>query len=181
MKRHLALAFILTLSLRFAAAETRVALGSSAFADTEAVTNVAFAAERNRPTTLRFDFNAAQNNNAEVVFGCDADGDGELSDDEERLCFGWDCGKWKLVDCRDLSAVSLPSAQSGIVRAYWELRFIGCRVEAHSDGESASLTLSEALAPTDFNMVKVTCRGVPSPEFSMRSPSRKIGLRITLR
>ena len=85
MKRHLALAFTITLALRFAAAETRVALGTAGFADTEAVTNVAFAAERNRPTTLRFDFNVAQHNNAEVVFGCDADGDGVLSEDEERI------------------------------------------------------------------------------------------------
>ena len=83
MKRHLALAFTMALALRFASAETGVALGTSCLADTEAVTNVAFAAERNRPTTLRFDFNAAQCNNAEVVFGCDADGDGVLSVDED--------------------------------------------------------------------------------------------------
>jgi hypothetical protein len=131
--------------------------------------------------TLRFDFNAEQDNNAEVIFGCDADGDGALSEDEERLCLGWECGRWRLVDCRDSRVVSLPSVQSGTIRAYWDLRITGRSVEAYSDGASMSLFLSETINQSTFNMVKVTCRGVPSPNLSMRSPSRKIGLRVTLR
>ncbi len=181
MKRHLAFAFIISLSISSASAETRVALGSSDFADTEAVTNVAFSAEQKKPITLLFDFNAAQDNNAEVVFGCDADGDGALSEDEERFCLGWECGSWKIVDCRDLRAVFLPSALSGTARAYWDLRIVGRRVDAYSDGASTSLFLSEAMDQSSLNMVKVVCRGIPSPNLSMRSPSRKIGLRVTLR
>jgi hypothetical protein len=38
--------FLLIVPALFATAETRVALGSSDFADTEAVTNVAFSAEQ---------------------------------------------------------------------------------------------------------------------------------------
>ena len=128
--------FLLIVPALFATAETKVALGSSDFADTEAVTNVAFSAEQKKPITLRFDFNAAQDNNAEVVFGCDADGDGALSEDEERLCLGWECGRWRLVDCRDSRVVSLPSVQSGTIRAYWDLRITGRSVEAYSDGKT---------------------------------------------
>ena len=173
--------FLFIVPALFATAETKVALGSSDFADTEAVTNVAFSAEQGKPMTLRFDFNAEQDNNAEVVFGCDADGDGALSEDEERFCLGWECGRWKLVDCRDQSAVFLPSALSGITRAYWDLRIVGSRVDAYSDGTSTSLVLSETMDQSSLNMVKVVCRGIPSPNLSMRSPSRKIGLRVTLR
>jgi len=37
-------------------------------------------------------------NGVEVVFGCDADGDGILSWTEEAMPVGYDCGEWKVVN-----------------------------------------------------------------------------------
>ena len=60
-----------------ASADLAVALGSGETVDTEAVTNVAFSAGNSSVINMRMLLNAQWNNNAEVIFGCDADNDGE--------------------------------------------------------------------------------------------------------
>ena len=88
-------------------------------ADTEAVAYAPFAVTNgcSEKIYLRMDSAPAAANNAEVVFGIDADGDGVLSPDEERLLVGWDCGSWKFVDCQRQKEVSSPGVASG-PRAY---------------------------------------------------------------
>ena len=88
MKTKLLLAALFA-ALHAVAFDTFPDLETSDRIDTESVTNVAFSVEQNATLDIRFDFNAAQYNNAELTFGCDADGDGALSVDEERLCVGW--------------------------------------------------------------------------------------------
>lgn len=71
-----------------------------AYADTETVTNVPFAAWEKGLREFRFDleFTGTASNCVEMAFGTDADGDGELSDGEADLLAGWDCGELFVAD-----------------------------------------------------------------------------------
>lgn len=84
--------FALALAILFAAAhasaEVAASMGSAATVDTEAVTNVAFSIGNSSVVDMRMLLNAQRNNNAEVIFGCDADNDGALSAAEEVLLVG---------------------------------------------------------------------------------------------
>ena len=82
----------------------------SGCADMEAVAYAPFAAMNACAATvpLRMEFAAGATNCAEVVFGVDGTGDGILSPGEERLLVGWDCGEWKLVDCRTQEEATAP-------------------------------------------------------------------------
>ena len=62
----------------------------------EVETNVVFStgvATENK-WTLTIERDAATSNSVEVVFGCDANEDGELGIEEGELSIGWDCGEW---------------------------------------------------------------------------------------
>ena len=65
------------------------------FADAGAVTNIVFAAS-SMPGVVTFslEFAPSPTNNVEITLGTDADGDGDLSDEEAYLSIGWDCGSW---------------------------------------------------------------------------------------
>jgi hypothetical protein len=69
-------------------------------ADTETVTNVAFAAWEPVMREFLFDleFSGTASNNVEMAFGVDSDGDGALSDGEAGLLAGWDCGALFVAD-----------------------------------------------------------------------------------
>ena len=165
-----------------AAAGMSVSVGSSGYADTETVTNVAFSAGSEAVLRLCMSFDAGPSNNAELVFGRDADGDGALSLDEERLCVGWDCGSWKVVDRRDLSSVRLPAAAaSGRTDAYWLVEFIGSDVYARVGGEQMRLIGDVPMAAAEFDMVKVVCRGIQSPELMVRHPAHPVPFTIFIR
>lgn len=78
----------------------RPVLPPVADADTETVTNVAFAAWEQGLREFRFDlaFTGTASNNVEMAFGTDADGNGELSDGEVAVRAGWDCGELFIAD-----------------------------------------------------------------------------------
>ena len=69
-------------------------LPPSEWADTEVCTNLLFdaGAATDNKFTLSITLSAATNNNVEVAFGIDADGDGALALEEAELSVGWDCG-----------------------------------------------------------------------------------------
>ncbi len=140
--------------------------------DTEAVAYAPFAATNgcSEKIYLRMDFAAAAANNAEVVFGVDADGDGVLSPDEERLLVGWDCGSWKLVDCQRQREVSSPSSASG-PRAYLRIMLGSESTHATIYEDSTRLLLNSSFEVTEWNLVKVVSRGVPQPGLSARAPA----------
>ena len=100
------LSLVVMMSALHALADLSVSMGSAATVDTEAVTNVAFSIGGGTTVNMRMKLNAQWNNNAEVIFGRDADNDGALSADEELLLVGWDCGSWKAVDCRDQTSMT---------------------------------------------------------------------------
>ena len=74
------------------------ALAPSAYADTEASTNIAIAAlDASRSFSVSLSLDAAASNCVEVAVGHDAaPSDGGLSVAEASLLFGWDCGRWFL-------------------------------------------------------------------------------------
>ena len=142
--------------------------------DTEAVAYAPFAATNgcSEKVYLRMDFAAAAANNAEVVFGVDGNGDGVLSPDEERLLVGWDCGSWKLVDCRRQKEVASPGVASG-PRAYLRIMLGGVSTLATIYEDSTRLLLESQCDVTEWNIVKVVSRGVPQPGLSARAPAPK--------
>ncbi len=141
-------------------------------ADTEAVAYAPFSATNgcSEKIYLRMDFAPAAANNAEVVFGVDADGDGVLSPDEERLLVGWDCGSWKLVDCQRQREVSSPNSASG-PRAYLRIMLGGVSTLATIYEDSTQLLLNSSFDVTEWNLVKVVSRGMPQPGLSARAPA----------
>ena len=68
--------------------------------DLEVVTNCVFVASRQdaKVFSIQMELDAMPSNGVEVVFGCDADGNGVLSRAEEAMSVGYDCGEWKVVN-----------------------------------------------------------------------------------
>ena len=104
-------------------------LPPSAFADTEASTNLPFVVDLDRVNTVTFrlELNETPSNSVEVALGCDRNGDGNLSVEEADLVFGYDCGRWfrrvtkgdLLVPAEAGSLVRL--AGKGEITAGWNL------------------------------------------------------------
>ena len=164
-----------------ASAELAVALVSGETVDTETVTNVSFSAGNSSVINKRMDLNAQWNNNAEVIFGRDVDNDGVLSADEELLLVGWDCGSWKVVDCRDQTSVAVVLGDANNNRAYWRIRGDAGGVTLELNGAQARFATTTACHLASCNMVKVICRGNVSPDLNMRYPASQHGLRVLLR
>ena len=179
MKR---IAFLMSVAVACNASAARlvVAFGSSDYIDTEAITNIAFSADSPQFISLGF-FLDACGNNAELTFGTDVDADGMLSIDEEIFCVGWDCGLWKIVDCRDMSSLSFPGPSGTRCRSFWRLWFNGANVEAIVDGVERSFAMSRPIAQSSFNMVKVVCRGATSPDLTIRHPANPKAFRVIVR
>ena len=144
--------------------------------DTEVVTNHSFTAIRSDSRVFSFtlELDATPSNSVEVAFGRDIDGDGALSRFEATMRVGWDCGVWKIVDYATGDVLS-ESGSPGRVSLSWRLNF-------SSDGVPKSLATSvsgtgvfaalaehppQFLFSKDWNMVRVTCRGIESPHPSL--------------
>ena len=159
--------------MRFCAVVLLVVFAASTFAGTrvvvpslpeavgqlaEAETNVVFdaGAAGDNLWQLSIEMDAAASNCVEVVFGTDADGDGELGVEEGELCVGWDCGEWFWRDRR--ANVACRVAGSGS-RLDWKLRLDRGRAAQ----SLASATFPAVVVPTCFNpawnMVRVVSRG----------------------
>ena len=181
MGRLKLLLLVVMLAAFHASADLAVALGSAATVDTEAVTNVAFSAGNSSVLNMRMLLNAQWNNNAEVIFGCNADNDGALSADEELLLVGWDCGIWKVVDCRDQTSMTVVPGDANNNRANWRIRGDAGGVTLELNGAQTRFATTTACHLASCNMVKVICRGNVSPDLNMKCPASQHGLRVLLR
>ena len=168
------------------------ALPPSAYADTEVSTNVPFTAweEHQKRFEHRLSFEATPSNNVQVAFGTDADADGVLGPDEERLVVGWDCGEWFVLDATN--GVRLADAAQPTNRAQ-TLAFV---FETRSDGAVKSLSLSsdgvglfpslaatppKGLYDTRWDMFRLTARGVDGPHAGFRVQIIPCGFSLTLK
>lgn len=165
-----------------ASAELSVSLGaSSSSIDTEAVTNVAFSASSGSAINMRMNLLALPSNNAEVIFGRDEDNDGMLSADEEMLLVGWDCGAWRVVDCRDQNEIAVSPGDSNNNKAFWRMRSNESGLDVELNGALSRFFTASACDITSCNMVKLICRGCTSPNLRMRHPASRTGFRVILR
>ena len=153
------------------------AAGSTA----EVATNVVLSAADRLADPIHFSvtLNAADCNNADVVFGIDSDGDGVMSAREERVAVSWDCGSWRLIDCRTRSEVCAAAAPGR--RTYWTLRRGSGCVRAELHGEAAALSVPVDDGFEDWNLVKVVARGEPSPAVSVSCPASARGFSVFVR
>ena len=158
--------------------------------DTEVVTSHSFTTIRSdsRMVSDTLELDATPSNNVEVAFGRDADGDGALSRFEATMRVGWDCGVWKIVDYATGDVLS-ESGSPGRVSLSWRLNF-------SSDGVPKSLATSvsgvgvfaalaehppQFLFSPDWNMVRVTCRGLDAPNPRIDCSVKNIPLVIRIR
>ena len=168
------------------------ALPPAVHADTEVSTNVPFTAweEHQKRFEYRLSFEVTPSNNVQVAFGTDADADGVLGPDEERLVVGWDCGEWFVLDATN--GVRLADAAQPTNRAQ-TLAFV---FETRSDGAVKSLSLSSdgvglfpslAATPpkwlydTRWDMFRLTARGVDDPHAEFRVQTIPCGFSLTLK
>ena len=158
--------------------------------DTEVVTNVALPAVRadSRLFALRLELDATPSNNVEVAFGRNADGDGALSRFEATMRVGWDCGVWELVNCATGDVFSEPGSP-GPVSLSWMLNFSPAGVPKSLATSVSGTGVFAAFAEhppqflfsKDWNMVRVTCRGLDAPNPRIDCSARNIPLVIRIR
>ena len=144
--------------------------------DTEVVTNHSFTTIRSdsRMFSYTLELDATPSNNVEVAFGRDADCDGALSRFEATMRVGWDCGVWEIVDCATGDVFSEPGSP-GPVPLSWMLNFSPAGVPKSLATSVSGTGVFAALAEhppqflfsKDWNMLRVTCRGIESPHPSL--------------
>ena len=158
--------------------------------DTEVVTNHSFTAIRSDSRVFSFmlELDASPSNNVEVAFGRDADGDGALSRFEATMRVGWDCGVWEIVDCATGDVFS-ELGSPGPVSLSWMLNFSPAGVPKSLATAVSGTGVFAALAehPPQFlfsknwNMVRVTCRGLDAPNPRIDCSVKNIPLVIRIR
>jgi len=156
-------------------------LPASEFADTESTTNCPFAFGQQGAKNFQFDmtFAGTASNNVQLAFGRDANADGVLSAEETDLVFAWECGTWRLegIGAEDAeNCFSCPAGtEGGLKELHWDLRLSRRRPKRLSLAENG-VTIFPALAEnpqpwfygTDWNIFRLTARGVDAPEEGVR-------------
>ena len=153
-----------------AACAAGASLPVPAFADAGASTNIVFAAS-SMPgmVTFSLEFAPSPTNNVEIALGVDVDGNGVLSDEEERLTIGWDCGRWFVHKGEgEEYEYSAATAADGTAKVFsWRLTTmrggVPSRLVATVDGTPMFADISANpprwLYDTSWNMARVVVRG----------------------
>ena len=166
------------------------ALPPSAFADTEASTNIAITAwDVSRSFSVSLSLDAGASNCVEVAVGADAaPANGRLSAAEASLRFGWDCGIWFLDSPGLTNRVEMLPATAD-ARKTITLR-LGIRlndsIRAISllDGGVPVLPRPLGMAlpsAASWNMLRVTTRGCAPPQESLEVRSSPDGTQLIMR
>lgn len=143
----------------------------SPFVGTEVSTNVPFNVSRNDTTafTVEMEQNGVESNNVQVAFGQDLDADGDLAPDETDLVLGWRRGscfvedvenedRWLDDSATDIEKLTLK--MKVVNDSCFNPRIVSLTNEL---GECFSdITASDFLFKTNWNLLKVTRRGVES-------------------
>ena len=182
--------FLLCISMVFAEQIAPPALSPSAFADTEASTNIVISplvGRRSFAVSLSLD--ATASNCVEVAVGHDAaPADGALSHAESSLQFGWDGGLWFLAAPGLTNRVEI--APVGPETRKTLLLRLGVRPNdtvrdiALFDGASPLLPSQPAIAlpaAASWNMLRVTTRGCAPLQESLEVRNSPDGTQLILR
>ena len=191
MKQAVAIPFFL-LAAMVSLAERIVppVLAPSAFADTEASTNIAIAPlVGGRSFTVTLSLDATSSNCVEVAAGNDATPtDNVLSHAESTIQFGWDGGLWFLAAPGLTNRVEI--APAGPETRKTLLLRLGVRPNdkvrdiALLDGTTPLLPNSPAFAlptATSWNMLRVTTRGCAPPQESLEVRNSPDGTQLIMR
>ena len=128
-------------------------------------------------------------NNVQIAFGRDSDADGVLSAGETGMILAWDCGEWILFGTNALPfAVSSAVDTNAHKVLRWELHLRGKRPKSLVLTENDQLLFSDfASAPEpwfygrDWNMFRLTARGIDNPAESFVVDLNEKGALILLR
>ena len=177
-------------AMSFAERITPPVLSPSAFADTEASTNIAIQPlAGGRMFTVSLSLDAMVSNCVEVAVGNDAAfADGVLSHAEASLRFGWNCGYWFLDAPGLTNRLEVAPAGPG-ARKTAQLR-LGLRVNdtvreiALLDGATPLLSNPPAITlpkATSWNLLRVTTRGSAPPQESLEVRNSPDGTQLIFR
>lgn len=158
----------------------------SAFVDTEATTNVVFDASdaEAQVFSLSLELDAASTNALTVAFGIDSNTNGVLDRAETDFVLGWDSGSWMYRDCR-------AEVERAMTRSACRNR-LDCRLSlsAHKEarylsaGDHFGAVFSDAVPRTAFdpnwNLMRVTSRGLSDPRGLLVTHMQKVGLQIMI-
>lgn len=159
---------------------------SSPYADTEAVTNVAFSAGAagDNVFTLALELDATPSNNVEVAFGRDANGNGALDDSEAAFAVGWDCGEWFFRDIT-VDVADSCAGSCGRKKLEWDIRLdpslFPKTLRAHVDGGVLPFPMTATLYDPSWDMARVTARGFVNAEAVLKFGATKEPLVIRIR
>lgn len=144
-------------------------LPPSEFPDTEASSNFVFSAgtDAERNWILAIEANVSSNNNVQIEFGQDGDGDGYLAVNERELVVGWDCGYWICKDRRggcESRVAGLPGRRKSVLRLVLDRD----RNVKSATGAFDGVCISN-LFNSSWNMARVVVRGDPSANEVVKS------------
>jgi hypothetical protein len=165
-------------------------LPSSAFADTEASTNIAIAPlVGGRSFTVSLSLDATASNCVEVAVGHDADPtDGVLSHAESSIQFGWDGGFWFLAASGLTNRVEVAPVGSETRKS------LLLRLGVHPNDKVRDIALFDGASPllppptaialpaaATWNMLRVTTRGCAPPQENLEVRNSPDGTQLIMR
>ena len=142
----------------------------------EVETNVVFSTgvATDNKWTLTIERDTATSNSVEVVFGCDANEDGELGIEEGELSVGWDCGEWFWRDRRANAACRV----EGTARHLDMTLYLRDRAAK----SLASSVFPPVVSPTcfnpDWNLARVVSRGAETIRVESKVSINALTLRV---
>ena len=160
-------------------------------ADTEVSTNCPFSFDSPFVADFRLtmEFESTPSNNVQIAFGRDSDADGVLSAGETDMILAWDCGEWVLFGTNALPSAVLPSVDTNAHKVLrWDLHLRGRRPKSLVLTENGQSILPDPVsAPEpwfygrDWNMFRLTARGIDDPAESFAVDLNEKGALILLR
>ena len=167
------------------------ALPRCEFADTEVSTNCpfSFASPFVADFRLTVEFDSTPSNNVQIAFGRDSDADGVLSAGETDMALVWDCGEWLLIGTNALPFAVSPAVSTNAHKVLrWDLhlrRKSPERLVLTENGQSLVPDPVSAPEPwfygRDWNMFRLTARGIDDPAESFTVDLNEKGALILLR
>ena len=182
--------FVVISSTTFAERIVPPTLPPSAFADTEASTNIAITAWNvSRSFSVSLSLDAMASNCVEVAVGADAaPANGRLSAAEASLRFGWNCGRW-FLDAPGLTNRMEMLPATADARKTVTLR-LGIRpndsIRELSLLDGGLFVLPSPLgmalpSAASWNMLRVTTRGCAPPQESLEVRSSPDSTQLIMR
>ena len=167
-------------------------LSDPVYADTEVSTNVAFNPVRSdaRQFGISMDFSGTPSNCVQIAFGRDADSDGDLSADETRLVLGWRGGEYFIEDVSGRNRIvetAVGTEEGRHFGFFVKLNSASLPVQLNVTNECGAFFASLSENPpdwlygTEWNLMKVTRRGVDALNESISVDCRYKFFRIILR